>query len=135
MRFSFCRNSVFCALFFSFFLIGTICGIFLLRCMLQSDRLWLMTYCSVLSRVSSAGIFPELGFHLTPMLLAAVIYFLPYKDRLFPVLFFFKGCLLSYSFGAFSTLGVPFWDIVLRNVLLLPVFYRLCRLLWHKSPY
>ena len=134
MRFSFCKKSVFCALFFVFFLLGTICGMFLLRCLVLERQMWLFDYCSVLRRTSNTNLVSLLWFQVIPLLGAVAVYFLPYKDRLFPILFFIRGCLLSYSCGAFCTSGIPFWDTVLLNALLLPAFYGLCRWLWCKDP-
>lgn len=127
---SFCKNSAFCALFFLFFAIGTICGVFLLRFILTSDSNWLYTYCSLLQVATPSNFFLFGWFRLLPFGLALVIYLLPCRDRLFPVLFYLQGLISAYTVGAFLALGISFTGILFFNLLLFPAFYSFCGKLW-----
>lgn len=127
---SFCKNSAFCALFFLFFAIGTICGNFLLRFILTGDSTWLYAYCSSLQAADPSSFFLLLWFCLLPFGLALVIYFLPCKDRLFPALFYLQGLVSAYTIGAFVALGISLTGILIVDLFLLPAFYSFCRKLW-----
>ena len=130
MRFSFCKNSVFCVLFLLFFLMGTICGVFLLRCLIVADRQWLAFYCCELDRLMPTSLFLRIWFQLIPFLVALVIRLSSCQDKLYPVLFFIRGCLITYSIGALLINDVVVTRVLLRNVLMLPAFYAFCRWLW-----
>ncbi len=127
---SFCKNSAFCALFFLFFAIGTICGSFLLRFILTSDSTWLYAYCSSLQAADSSSFFLLIWLRLLPFGLALVFYFLPCKDRLFPILICLQGFLSAYTIGAFVALGIFLNGILVFDLVLFPVFYSFCRKLW-----
>ena len=130
MRFSFCKNSVFCILFLLFFSLGTICGVLLLHCVLRSDSQWVRAYCTALASQGGRGAFLNLWFLLLPFLAAFAIMLLPGGDKLLPVLFFLRGCVCTYSIGACLALQIPLTGILLRNLFLLPAFYAFSRKLW-----
>lgn len=130
MRFSFCKKSVFCILFLLFFALGTICGVLFLRCLLTEDVTWLRSYCAELDHSNRSGVLLTLWFLLLPFLGAFAVGLTPFKDKLFPALFFLRGCFCVYAVGAFYTLGIPLTGILLRNLVLLPIFYAVCRELW-----
>lgn len=127
MHFLFCKKSVFSVLFLIFFLLGTICGIFLLRCILLSDNSWLSAYCSLLQRSPSGHPLMVLWFYVLPFLGVLVTAILPGGARLVYLLAFFRGCFLAYTFGAFYFLGISFRPVLLRSMLTLPMFFALCR--------
>lgn len=134
MRYSFCKNSVFCVQFFTFFFLGTICGILLLRVMLISDCAWLREYCACLRIARFGNRILMIWFLFLPLLAAVGLYFIPHRNNLFPILFFVRGCLLSYAVGATYTQGLPLGDILFCNLLMLPLFFALCRRLWSDAP-
>lgn len=130
MRLSFCKNSVFCVLFYVSFFLGTICGVLFLRCMLVNNYLWLSAYCHELQRTAPNSFLLLGWFQLLPFLAAVLIYFLPHKDKLFPALIFLRGCISAYTVGAYYMLDVPLADILLYSLLLFPAFFAVCRWLW-----
>ncbi len=133
MRFSFCKKSLFSILFLVFFFLGTICGILLLRFILICDNSWMTAYCLTLESSGPSRGLMSLWFHLWPFLSALAIYFLPHKDKLFLVLFFLRGCICAYTIGAYYAMGVPLMDVVLKNLLIFPVFFAFCRRLWSSD--
>ena len=130
MRFSFCKNSVFCAIFLVLFFLGTICGIFLLRCVLVANSDFLSDYCLSLRAVKMRSPWLLLWFHLLPFLSAFAVSFLPNKDKFLFVLIFLRGCVSAYAISACYALGLSLANILVRDFLLLPVFYWFCRKLW-----
>ena len=134
VRCSFCKNSVFCALFLFLFTMGTICGSYLLRCILRSDAGWMLSYCNLIQSGSVSKVILGVWFLLLPFLSVLCIYFFPGKDKLVLVLVFIRGCIVAYTLGAFYTMGVSLSGVLLRTLLLLPLFYWVCRKVWVTAP-
>lgn len=134
MRYSFCKNSVFCAFFFVFFFLGTISGILLLQAILSSDCLWLRDYCLLINRSNSPMLLYSVWFFALPFLAAVFIFFMPYKNKLYPILFFLRGCVMSYSIGAHQLLELSYVNMLIFQFLLFPAFFMLCRRLWSSAP-
>ena len=120
-----CKNAVFSIVFLFFFFLGTICGIFLFRCIAQSQSLWLRDYCTALSGAfSGPGAVAAL---LRPLLVVLAVGMFPFGHRLLPLIIFFRGCLMAYCFSACFAAGLSPELPMLRGVLLLPLFYFFCR--------
>ena len=103
-----CKNSVFCAQFLLFFLVGTICGTWLYRC---SDSVGI-------ARLELTGLMTEEAVDWSSVL-----------SVLRPlVLVTMRGLLMSYAFCAVLCAGLSPGPLILRGMLLLPLFYSLCRL-------
>ena len=130
VRFSFCKKSLFSIQFLFFFFCGTISGVLLLRCLLHADGFWLAAYCADLQKVAPKSFWMFLWFLLLPFLCAIAIGFSPYKKKLFPILFFLRGCVYAYTVGAYYSAGVSLFGILLRSMLFIPVFFTLCYWLW-----
>lgn len=126
MRAQKCRNSVFCVQFFFFFLFGTICGIWLYRCMLGRRGVWITAYCELLfSGLAVDGWALGLAW-IRPLVLAWLAGLHPRGAVAVPSLVFFRGVLTAYSVSALLWAGLSVWPVVSRGLVVLPVFYWLC---------
>ena len=124
MPLSKCRNSVFCVKFLVFFLLGTICGIWLYRCLAELETLWLEPYCSLLG---TASVFSACLAALRPLILAGLACIHPWGCRVVPLLIGVRGLLTVYSACAVLRAGLPPGGVILRGLVILPAFYWLCR--------
>ena len=120
-----CKNSVFCAQFLFFFLVGTICGTWLYRC---SDSVGI-------ARLELTGLMTEEAVDwssvlsvLRPLVMAGLACIHPFGYHVLPVLVTMRGLLMSYAFCAVLCAGLSPGPLILRGMLLLPLFYSLCRL-------
>lgn len=127
-----CRNSVFCVRFLFFFLIGTICGIWFYRCLGQSDAIWLRDYCLMLTGASGWSVILSV---LRPLLPAALAWLHPYGRHAIPLLVGLRGMLTAYSACAVLRADLPGGPVLVRGLVILPIFYRLCRLAWDRRPW
>ena len=121
-----CKNSVFCAQFLLFFLIGTISGIWMYWCSDGSGHLFLRQYCELLERDSVDDISTRLLPFVRPLILAFLFGFFSWRKRAIPVLVLFRGALTAYAFCAVAFSGLSAEYLVTRGIVLLPVFYWLC---------
>jgi len=125
-----CKKSVFCILFLFFFVIGTICGSVLFSVILHSNYGWLCDYCASLDYVTAKDLSSLLLFYARPLLFVFLF------GVLFPgskwILFFvaIRGCLCSYLFAAMYYSGCFMTGILMRQFVLLPAFYFICRQAW-----
>ena len=118
-----CRNSVFCVQFLFFFLLGTICGIWLYHC----GSAWMAGYCVLLGQAPVRDGW-SLGLAwLRPLVIAWLASIHPLGDRVVPVLIVVRGLLTAYSTCACLRAGLPTEPVLLRGLVLLPLFYWLCR--------
>lgn len=130
MRFSFCKNSVFCVIYFFLFFIGTICGVVLLRYALRSDIRWLNSYCLALRSAEPASIWLAAWFRFLPIMVLIAIYFLPHRNKLISLFILFQSCLCTYTVGMCFILDQPQFDVLVRNCLFFPVLYFVAQRLW-----
>lgn len=121
-----CKNSVFCVLFFVLFLFGTICGILLLNLFSQSQPGWLVSYCRLIGWIDSDRAFGTVFIWLVPILAVWLTGMLPFSGRMILALILFRGILAGYAAAAFWLAGMEPWSLVVREGILLPVFYALC---------
>lgn len=126
MRAFVCRKSIFGILFLALFFFGAVCGILLLRCLLQEEPEWLSAYCA-----AAAGVQPNISLlHLLlwlwPLLAALAAGLSPWPRQLLGGLIVLQGCLLAYYAGTCYVTGQR-QTALLWELLRLPVFYCLCR--------
>ena len=124
MRSPKCRNSVFCVQFLIFFLLGTICGIWFYRCLAELETVWLEPYCSLLTGASG---WSALFSAVRPLIAAWLVWFCPEGYRILPLLIGMRGCLTAYTACAVLRAGLPSGPVILRGLVILPLFYWLCR--------
>lgn len=121
-----CKNSVFCVRFLIFFLIGTICGIWLFRCLAPGHAAWLSNYCFMLEHATFSSFTSATLPWFRPLALVVIIHYSSLTKYLLPVLIVFRGMLTTYSFCAIRLSGSSPGVFLFRGVLLLPLFYLLC---------
>jgi len=129
MHFLFCKKSVFSVVFFASFLIGTICGILLFRCSASADPGWIAFYFETVDSCRSSNVFLLLFFWAIPFL-AAFVAGLLWPHRLLPVVVALRGLFFSYYLCARFFSGSVSSHVMLRSVILLPLFYLLCQTVW-----
>lgn len=122
----FCKKSVFSILFLFFFIGGTICGVLLLRAVFFLRPDWLSQYCTALITTEPAGVLRHLLFLVYPLLCVIAVGLTPLRRHIIPVLIALRGCLLAYSCSAFYVCGISWFAFLMRQLLLLPLFYLLC---------
>ena len=122
-----CKNTVFGIVFFLFFFLGAICGVFLFRCLQRSDSAWLAAYCAALSGAGNLSGGALLLLLLRPVAVVLAVGMFPFGHRLLPLLIFLRGCLMAYSFSACFISGLSPEFVVFRGFILLPLFYFFCR--------
>lgn len=122
-----CKNAVFSVLFFVSFCLGTIFGVFLLRVISKNGSEWLTSYCTVLEQAEALSPGSALFALLRPVMLVFVAGMIPKGYRLLPVLIFFRGCLTAYTASACYITGMTLSLVILRGLVLLPLFYFFCR--------
>lgn len=125
MRSDKCKKSVFCALFFLCFIVGTICGVFAFRCfcpVIVTRNVDLMT--PIFFGTSLIG---EIFSLLRPLIFVLVLLWLRASCRVMWFLIFCRGFLISYYFSAVVYCGLEIATIalILKSAALL-VFYLLC---------
>lgn len=120
-----CRNSLFGILFLVWFFLGTICGVLLFR-LTGVSGYWVRTYCSLLEK-ASAGCASVVWSWIRPLLVAAVLATVSWGERVLPWLIGWRGCLMAFSASACYLGGWDACPVVLRGLLLLPLFYGVCR--------
>lgn len=128
MGFNKCKKSVFCILFLIWFLIGTICGFFLFRCLQKAHGGWAAAYCAALTGTDGQSLLSFLFFACRPLLLAGLLCLLPWGRRLVPVLTAARGCLMAYYMAFFFAASLSPLSMALREAVILPPFFCLCRL-------
>ena len=127
MIFTFCKKSVFSVIFLVFFLIGTICGIFLFRALYYSNAKWLIEYCRALECMYVPGMLYQLLFLLLPFLCVFAAGLTSFCRKLIPGLVAARGMVFSYFICAIITVDFDCRTVFLRNLILLPLFYVFCR--------
>ena len=90
-----CKNTVFGIVFFLFFFLGAICGVFLFRCLQRSDSAWLAAYCAALSGAGNLSGGALLLLLLRPVAVVLAVGMFPFGHRLLPLLIFLRGCLMA----------------------------------------
>ena len=128
-----CKKSVFCILFLICFFLGTICGMILFHCLLGAHSGWISAYCTALDQLERPGLWKLLFFWCRPLILAFVLGLSPAGSRFIPILIFLRGCMSSYLTSFCYASGVSPLSAVLRWLVLLPVFYALCRWAYYAS--
>lgn len=121
-----CRKSVFCVQFLAFFLLGTICGIWLYRCLAGCEYGWLNSYCALLGQGARRDGWTLLLTWGRPLVLAWLASIHPVGFRALPVLIWGRGLLTAYSACACLRAGLSPGTVILRGLVLLPLFYWLC---------
>ena len=129
-----CKNSVFCILFLVFFSLGTICGSLLISILMRSDLRWLQNYCQALRLSSVHDISTWCLFFARPLLIAYTLSCVSFGDRLVLPYIAIRGCFCSYLFAALYISDCPFTVVLLRELILMPLFYMLCRRTWLSRP-
>lgn len=118
-----CKNSVFCVSFLLCFLAGTICGVFCFSCASSSLICWQW---HIDLNACSAPAIGLLCSFFRPLLVAAVFGISPLGRKYVWLLIGMRGLLCSYLCCAVIDLHNTFSLVILREFLLLPVFYWLC---------
>lgn len=122
-----CKKTVFCVQFLVYFFLGTICGIFLFRCLLLSDPMWIYAYSNRAGSLGSGQLLCRLIYFFLPLILAWVLSLSPFGYRVLPLLIMLRGCLTAYLFS-FQLYGDgSMTGSILRSVLILPLFYYICQ--------
>lgn len=122
-----CKKSVFCVLFLFCFFLGTICGMLLFHGLLGVHDAWITAYCRTLAQLERPNALTFLFFCGRPLLLAFVLGLCPKGWRLVPLLVLARGCLMAYIMSFYAASALPPTSLVLRWLVLLPVFYYMCR--------
>lgn len=129
-----CKNSVFAVLFLVCFLLGSLCGVLLLRMGLCQNAQWIIFYCRAMDPLTGIRLLEMSLLWACPMLLVVLIGFMSWQ-RLLPWLIAVRGLVLSYTMAAYWSAGLSLWAPARRNVVLLPLFYALCCWVWcHRVP-
>lgn len=128
-----CKKSVFCILFLIYFFLGTICGVILFHCLLGTHSPWIPAYCEALGNLEHPGVVTLLFFWCRPLALAVLLGLSPLGSRLVPLLILARGCLSAYLTSFYYASGLSPLSAVLRWLILLPVFYMLCRWAYYAS--
>lgn len=126
-----CKSSVFCVSFLVCFLLGCICGLLLLRIVLCRNAQWLCQYCQSLEPLHGKRMLEAILLWICPMMLLLVVYLMSWQRLLFWLVAVRSAC-MAYSLGAFWVAGMSVWDLMRRNVILLPVFCIGCALVWKR---
>ena len=135
MQFSFCKKSVFSVLFLLSFLLGTICGVLLFRCVYVYHSDWIVDYGSALFiRIDRISI-SCLAFALIPFVSLFLLSIFPEGYRVLPVLIAVRGCLLCYFLCLCHVGGISYGAVFCRNLFLLPLFYFVSRHIWVYRPF
>ena len=124
-----CRNSVFCVRFLVFFLFGTICGIWFYRCLAELETGWLEPYASGLETACGRSLLLAV---FRPLILGFLCCLHPFGWAAVPLLIGARGFLTAYSACAVLRVGLPAGPVILRGLVILPFFYRLCCRAWYK---
>jgi len=119
-----CKNSVFCAKFLLFFLVGTICGTWLFGCLNAADFVYWELFGTLSGKNAGWSLMLSV---LRPLVIAGLACVHPYGYAVLSALVVARGLLMSYAFCAVLHAGVSPCPLVLRGVVLLPIFYGLCR--------
>lgn len=122
-----CKKSVFCILFFIFFFLGTICGVFLFQLQYRAQHTWIVSYGKVLLPERSCDLWRLFFVSLRPLLFCILLGLLSFGWRLIPLLIFGRGCLVSYLFSLASLCETPVSALFLRELFLLSSFFFLVR--------
>lgn len=126
-----CKKSVFCICFLIFFFLGTISGVFMFCCLLRSTEGHL--FCALdFPGVVSEGVVSVLFSVLRPLSLVALFAFHPRGyAAVFPMIVI-RGFLISYCFSAVWFSETAFWPFILKELVVLPLFYCLCRWVYFR---
>ena len=127
----FCKKSVFCILYLIFFFLGTICGVLLVRSFSAAEGPWLVSYCGALS-ACSAGMWRLLAW-VRPLVLAWLAGLSGFGCRLIPWLIALRGALMAYEAAACCVCGQSPRGVLLRGLVILPLFFSLCRQGWIRG--
>ena len=120
MLFHKCKNSVFCACFFFFFLLGTICGTFAFRCLAaaapyRSDS-WSHPF-FVFDPTRALWSF------LRPMCVSFAFALHPQGHRALFVLISLRGFLTAFCVSALVAAGAPLWSFFAKELITLAIFF------------
>ena len=135
MRFLFCKKSVFSILFLISFLLGTTCGVLLFRYIHVAHRLWISDYGLLLASVSSAGILLRLLFVLVPFFALYLLGLFSEGFRMVPFLIAVRGCILAYYFSCCYVSGISVRSVIIKNIVLLPLYYYFSGYIWVNCPF
>lgn len=131
MLFRKCRNSVFCACFLFFFLLGTISGTFAFRCLLITSESMLDHIVRSLPTIDSGGA-SALWSSIRPLLVVSVFALHPQGYRAVFALVFLRGFLMAYFFAALAFGGGPVWMTFAEELFVLVVFYILSKWVYFR---
>jgi len=124
-----CKNSVFCAQFLLFFLVGTICGTWLFSCLDAEGFAYWELYGPLSAESTGWSLMLSV---LRPLVIAELACVHPYGYVVLLALVVARGLLMSYAFCAVLHAGASPGPLVLRGVVLLPIFYGLCRFAYDR---
>lgn len=129
-----CKKSVFCVCFLISFLVGTICATLLFQCLWCGNYAWLSQYCGALvfEFTSPVCVFLHL---LRPLILMAALACLPMGHRAVFPLVFVRGFLFAFSSCAALLNGSGLSMILLKNLIIMPIFYSIGLLVFVQRPF
>ena len=92
-----------------------------------SGYAWLNGYCLLIGQAPVRDGWSWLLAWLRPLVMAWLASIHPLGGRVLPVLILLRGLLTAYSTCACLRAGLPPEPVLLRGLVLLPLFYWLCR--------
>lgn len=126
MRFSKCKNSVFCAVFLFCIFIGTICGVLLFRVFLEHNCSWPEAYFYELLYTPLKDFRLSFVVSAAPLLLVYISSFFSFRNKFLLIFIIWKGCCCSYLFCFCFYCNCYSWLFLIRQLLQLIAFYLVC---------
>lgn len=119
-----CKNSVFCIYFLIFFLLGTICGIFVFASLLRNCENGIFLYCNKIFR-SEVELLRVFLFWLKSILLLLLAAMSSVTHRAVLLLVACRGFLCSFSTAAALCADVSIFEVLFVNLILLSLYFFL----------
>ena len=128
-----CKISVFCICFLFFFLIGTICGVLGCRLMISTNAAIFCCYSKNISNIMCGDFWKLFLSTVRPFAIILVLPFVPSGYRLVFPLVAARAFIATYAAAAFWIGYCDLRLLLLRDMLLFPLFYAVCKRSYFSS--